>query len=74
MNQRPKCKVRPYKIPKRKAQAEHSDINRSKILLDSPSRVMKIKTTINKWDVIKSFCTTREKLSQNEQTAHRMGE
>ena len=33
------------------------DINHSKILYDPPPRVMKIKTKINKWDVIelKSF-------------------
>ena len=29
-----------------------SDINHSKILYDSPSRVMEIKTKINKWDLI----------------------
>ena len=29
------------------------DINRSKILYDPPPRVMKIKTKINKWDLIK---------------------
>ena len=35
-----------------------SDINRSKIFFDPPPRVMKIKTKINKWDLIKlqSFC------------------
>ena len=38
------------------------DINYSKILFDPPSRVMKIKTKINKWDLIKlrSFCTAKE--------------
>ena len=29
------------------------DINQSKILYDSPPRVMEIKTKINKWDLIK---------------------
>ena len=29
------------------------DINSSNIFLDSPPRVMKIKTKINKWDLIK---------------------
>ena len=35
------------------------DINQSKILYDPPPRVMKIKTKVNKWDLIKlkSFCT-----------------
>ena len=38
------------------------DINQSKILYDSPPRVMEIKTKINKWDLIKlkSFCTEKE--------------
>ena len=37
------------------------DINQSKILYDSPPRVMEIKTKINKGDLIKfkSFCTTK---------------
>ena len=29
------------------------DINQSKILYDPPSRVMEIKTKVNKWDLIK---------------------
>ena len=29
------------------------DINQSKILYGSPSRVMEIKTKVNKWDLIK---------------------
>ena len=38
------------------------DINRSKILSYPPSRVMEIKTKVNKWDLIKlkSFCTAKE--------------
>ena len=39
---------------------EHSDINHSKILYDPPPRIMEIKTKINKWDLIKSFCTMKE--------------
>ena len=40
------------------------DINHSKILFDLPPRVMKIKTKINKWDLmkLKSFCTAKETL------------
>ena len=38
------------------------DINHSKIFFDPPPRVMKIKTKINKWDLIKlkNFCTAKE--------------
>ena len=43
-----------------------SDINHSRILYDSPPRVMEIKAKINKWDLIKhkSFCTMKETLSK----------
>ena len=44
------------------------DINHSKIFFDPPPRVMKIKTKINKWDLIKlkSFCTAKETLSKTK--------
>ena len=40
--------------------------NQSKILYDSPPRLMKIKTNVNKWDLIKrkSFCTANETISK----------
>ena len=43
-----------------------SDINCSKIFFDPPPRVMKIKTKINKWDLIKlkSFCTPKETINK----------
>ena len=43
-----------------------SDINQSKILYDSPPRVMEIKTKVNKWDLIKLkiFCTAKETISK----------
>ena len=43
-----------------------NDINQSKILYDPSSRVMEIKTKVNKWDLIKlkSFCTGREAISK----------
>ena len=43
-----------------------SDINHSKILYDSSTRVMEIKAKINKWDIIKlkSFCTMKETISE----------
>ena len=41
-----------------------SDINHSRILYDTPPRILEIKVKINKWDLIKlkSFCTTNEKI------------
>ena len=43
-----------------------SDINHSRILCDPPPRILEIKATINKWDLIeiKSFCTTKETISK----------
>ena len=40
-----------------------SDINHSKILFDPPPRIMKIKTKINKWDLIKLFGTAKETIN-----------
>ena len=52
------------------------DTNHSKILYDSPPRVMEIKAKINKGDLIKlkSFFTTKEKYKQSEKTSFRIGE
>ena len=43
-----------------------SDIHHSRILYDSPLRILEIKAKINKWDLIKikRFCTTKETLSK----------
>ena len=43
-----------------------SDINHSRILYDSPPRILEIKANINKCDLIKikSFCTTNETISK----------
>ena len=43
-----------------------SDINPRRILYDPPPRILEIKAKINKWDLIKfkSFCTTKETISQ----------
>ena len=43
-----------------------SNINHSRIFYDSPPRILKIKTKINKWDLItlKSFCTTKETITK----------
>ena len=50
----------------------HFDINHSNIFSDPPPRVMKIKTKINKWDLIKlkSFCTAKETINKTEKTTH----
>ena len=44
------------------------DINCSKIFSDPPPRVMKIKTKINKWDLmkLKIFCTAKETISKTK--------
>ena len=44
------------------------DINRSNIFFDPPPRVMKIKTKINKWDLIKlrSFCIAKETINKTK--------
>ena len=44
------------------------DINHSKIFFDPPPAVMKIKTKINKWDLIKlkSFCTAKETINKTK--------
>ena len=53
-----------------------SDINQSKILCDPPPRVMEIKTKVNRWGLIKlkSFCTAKKTINQDEKTSLRMGE
>ena len=45
-----------------------SDINHSRILYDPPTRILEIKTKINKWDLIKlkSFYTMKETISKVE--------
>ena len=40
------------------------NINQSKIFYDPSLRVMEIKTKINKWDLVKSFCTAKETTSK----------
>ena len=41
-----------------------SNDNHSRILYDPPPRILEIKAKINKWDLIKSFCTTKETISK----------
>ena len=40
------------------------DINHSNIFLDPYPGVMEIKTKINRWDLIKSFCTAKETINK----------
>ena len=44
------------------------DTNHSKIFFDPPPIVMKIKTKINKWDLmkLKSFCTAKETINKTK--------
>ena len=44
------------------------DINHSNIFFDPPPRVMKMKTKINKWDLIKlkRFCTAKETINKTK--------
>ena len=44
------------------------DINSNKIFFDPSPRVMKIKTKINKWDLmkLKSFCTAKEAINKTK--------
>ena len=44
------------------------DINHSKIFFDPPPRVMKIKTKIKTWDLMKlqSFCTAKETINKTK--------
>ena len=54
------------KLPEENIGKTLSDVNHSRILYDPPPRVMKIKTKINKWELInlKSFCTMKETISK----------
>ena len=60
--------VRPETIELREENISRtlSDINHSKILYDSPPRVMEIKTKVNKWDLIKlkAFAQQRKLLER----------
>ena len=52
-----------------------SDIDHNKIIFDPPTRVMKIKTKVNKWDLskLKSFCIAKETISKTKQNNPQKG-
>ena len=69
MDQRPKCRLDiTTKLLEENIGKTPFDINCSNILFDPPPRVMKIKTKINKWDLIKlkSFCTAKETINKTK--------
>ena len=59
-------KVRPetIKLLEEKMGKTLSDTNHSRILYDSPPRILQIKAKISKWDLIKSFYPTKETISK----------
>ena len=65
MNLRFKCKTRNYKSLRRKHRTL-DDMNQSKIFYDPLTRVIEIKTKINKWGLIKlkSFFTAKETINK----------
>ena len=69
--------VRPENIKLLEENADRilDDINQSKILYDSPPRVMEIKTKVNKWDLIKLKTFSRKRnYKQGEKATLKMGE
>ena len=65
MDSRPKYKTGHYKTLRGKYR-QNTDINHSKIFLVPPPRAVKIKTKINKWDLmkLKSFCIAKETVNK----------
>ena len=59
-------KARNYKTLRGNLGKTLFDMNHSTIFFDPPPRVMKIKTKINKWDLIKlkSFCTAKQTINK----------
>ena len=43
-----------------------SDIKHSNILFNPSPRIMEIKAKINKWDLLKSFCTAKETINKTK--------
>ena len=68
MDERPECKADTIKLLEENIGRTVFEINYSKIFLDPLPRVMKIKTIINKRDLIKlkSFCTAKEAINKTK--------
>ena len=66
MDERPKCRPETIKLLEENIGKTLSDVHHRRILYDPPSRVMEIKTKINKWNLIKlkSFCTMKKTISK----------
>ena len=64
MDERPRYKPDTVKLLEENIGQTFSDISHSNIFLDPLPRVMTIKTKINKWDIIKSYCTAKEALNK----------
>ena len=64
MDQRPKCKARYYKTLREKHRQNTLWHKLQQFFFDPPPRIMKIKTKINKWGLIKlkSSCTAKVKV------------
>ena len=64
MYSRSKCKTETIQLLEENIGRTLSNINHSKIIYDPSPRVMEIKTKVKKWDLIKSFCISKETISK----------
>jgi len=56
--------MRPLKLLEENIGKTFSDINCGNIFLDQSPKAKEIKAKINKWDLIKSFCTAKEPINK----------
>ena len=66
MDWKPKCNTGHYKTLRGKHRQNTLSHKSQQYFLDPPPRVMKIKTKINKWDIIKlkNFCTAKKTMNK----------
>ena len=76
MDYRPKCKDNIIKLLNENIGRTLSATNYSNIFFDPPLRVMKIKTKISTWDLIKltSFCTAQDIINKREENPQNGGQ